>query len=178
LDHATAGKYFDSILTTRREDGLGKDQDHNLFSASSLEIDTMQYGLLQFTAQSSTLTLKRMEGKDRVTKEDRELRGGEDTASTEAVPENIVSSEVEKTTWVVATVHAPDEEEIGLIETLSDLFGNNSECSAEVILLSSNADCVFDESCKRQTEADIGCVQHVYGCDHVRSRNISVVPET
>jgi hypothetical protein len=85
-------------------------------------------------------------------------------------------SEVEETTWIEATVHAPDGEMIGVIDVLSNIFDNYPECSAEVVLLSSNAENVSNENCREKTgPPDNGCIQHLYGCDHVRSRNIMLI---
>ncbi|KAF2654477.1 HET-domain-containing protein [Lophiostoma macrostomum CBS 122681] len=150
FDHVTADRYLDSILPKRRVVKYRDDRKTNI----------TEYGLLHLTARSSILTLKRIMNAD--TKEHLDPSGGDISGARtrdEPTQEKIIPQ-------VKATLHTPNGEQIGVVNTFSDLFSNDLVCAAEVILLSSNVEDVFDESCK---------TQHVRRCEHITSRNVMLI---
>ncbi|KAF2248522.1 HET-domain-containing protein [Trematosphaeria pertusa] len=191
LEDATTAKYLNSIRSTGRTGKPGGDQRSNLFSESASDTGVMQYGLLHFTAQTSKLTLKRMkettdeEGKategdrtngEKDSNEQDNLEGDYGAAEQEKKEkqqEKAHSSEVE---WVLGAVHAPDGDRIGAVFAPPHFFIDRSECSGELVLLSSNAQGESDETCRiREESLDIGCIQHVKGCSHIQSRNVMLI---
>ena len=131
-------------------DKQGEERGFDLLAGSTSERDVMDYGLLQFTAQTAVLTLRRAEERS--------------------------SDIVSRDRCVVATFDSVQGERIGMLVVPLLFFKGKSECAGEFVLLSSNSEEKSDGECKQVNEGpDCGKFEHVKGCKHVQSRNVMLI---
>lgn len=187
LGDETYATFLKSIHSKDYSDEHKRQRSANLLSGCASGLDVMDYGLLHFTAQTALLVLRR-KGKN----------GHEQSASKRRAPgseagvfklEGAAVGEAEgdsaelpdspynmKDRWITATIHTHVEELIGKINVPLSFFNEKFECSGEFVLLSSNAEKELDEFCKEiYTGLNVGNIEHVDGCKHIRSRNIMLI---
>ena len=192
LGDKTMDTYLKSIspkgFTETHEDQINA----SLLAETTSVLDIMDYGLLQCTAQTAVLMLRRAEesshnsrtGYDAVRND---IYGDDVAGDNERVinvdqdeTEQDETDQYEELSWedvrVSATIHSSSGEHIGTIAAPLHFFDEESECFGEFVLLSSNARRDSDDICKEITTGpDCGSINHVTGCKHIQSKNIMLI---
>lgn len=157
--------YLKSVSLKDGGDKHEKIASIDLLARYTSERNVMDYGVLQFTAQTAVLTLRQAE--------ERSDSLGTIIAGDEA---QRYKRNVWVYRWVEATIHSPQGKQIGMLLVPFPFFNEKSERTGEFVLLSSNAEWKSDRNCKMISKGvDIGRFKHVKGCAHIQSRNIMLI---
>lgn len=159
-------------------------------------MDGMDFGLLNFTAQTARLIVKIDQGSTTSLPEidlDGQVLGSKPSGHARAsgVLKKMLRHDAawarlslcfteeqcrEYHFWDRATVYAPDGAPIAAITVPVSYFMGQPERLGEFVVLSSNAEPTPDENCKETSEGlDCGTIKHIDGCCHVQSHNIMLV---
>lgn len=139
-------------------------------------VDFIDFGLLQFTARTALLNVRRVQNSSSENSKgpetDEDDADGNDRDRDEA--HGLQGPRPEAAT--LATVYVDDGDAIASLLSPLRFFGNQKQKLGEFVLLSSNAEYVSDESCKQVVGGlDCGSIRHIDGCDHIQSHNIMLV---
>ena len=161
----TSTTYLKSVSLKDGGDKHEKIASSDLLNRYTSERDVMDYGVLQFTAQTAVLTLRQAE--------ERSDSLGTMIPGDEA---QRYKRHVRVNRWVEATIHSPQGKQIGMLLVPFPFFNEKSERTGEFVLLSSNAERKSDGNCKEISKGvDCGRFEHVKGCAHIQSRNIMLI---
>ena len=169
FDNETLAAYMASVSLKNGGNIHDKKPMNDLLAGPTSERDVMDYGFLRFTAQTAVLTLRREEEED-----------GNLGARIERVRDGDKADGYKREHLgdyrVRAAICFPEEKQIGMLLVPHYFFNEKSECTGEVILLSSNAEKKSDGKCIQVIEGyDCGALKHVKRCRHVQSRNVMLI---
>ncbi|KAK7964303.1 hypothetical protein PG988_011277 [Apiospora saccharicola] len=113
----------------------------------------VEYGLLQCTARTAKILLR-----------------------ATRYPENDGLEKNPRPFWVEATMLNRSGDSMGKMLVPDAVFDGGEEQHGEFVLLSSNAEKLYDDTCVEVTdELDCGNIRHIPGCKHINSYNIMLI---
>ena len=158
--------------------GRGEDGPNaSLLARSTSGLDIMDYGLLHFTAQTTMLNLRRSKDDNASPKIDEaQTECGIDSNQVYRKNSNEGVAVLVKDRWIKASIQSRRGTQIGTIKVPLSLFDKQSDFAAEFVLISSHAEKISDEKCKKVVgDLDCGTIVHVHDCKHIQSRNLMLI---
>ena len=162
---------YPTVVSSSNEDW----QKLGALSTTTSETQSLDYGLLHFTALTTKLILRPSQPVNHIsTSSGNQSQSGE-TGPYVKMEETNVHKTKSPNEWIEVSVHASNGDTIGKMVTPFQFFGENSECFGEFVLLSSNARHESNETCKKMDGLDCGTIMHIHGCSHIESQNIMLI---